>query len=156
MNINATLLGQAIAFTLFVWFCMKYVWPPLIAAIEERQKKISEGLESAERADKALQLAQHSAADQLKDAKQEALGIIELANKRKTQILDEARQEAMQEREHVLAQGKAELEAETLRARNELQKDVATLAILGAEKIIERSIDPAAHQDILDSISAKL
>jgi F-type H+-transporting ATPase subunit b len=156
VNINATLLGQAIAFTLFVWFCMKYVWPPLIEAIEERQKKISEGLESAERADKALQLAQHNAADQLKDAKQEALGIIESANKRKAQILDEARQEATLEREHVLAQGKAELEAETLRARNELQKDVASLAILGAEKIIERSIDPAAHQDILDSISAKL
>jgi len=156
VNINATLLGQAIAFILFVWFCMKYVWPPLIAAIEERQKKISEGLESAERADKALQLAQHNAADQLKDAKQEALGIIESANKRKAQILDEARQEAIQERDSVLAQGKAELEAETSRARNELQKDVATLAILGAEKIIERSIDPAAHQDILDSISAKL
>lgn len=156
MNINATLLGQAIAFILFVWFCMKNVWPPIIAAIEERQKKISEGLESAQRADKALELAQHNAADQLKDAKQQALEIIEQANKRKAQILDEARQDAMQEREQVLEQGRSELEAETLRTRNELKKDVAELAILGAEKIIERSIDPAAHQDILDGISAKL
>ncbi|MEH0690053.1 F0F1 ATP synthase subunit B [Vibrio cholerae] len=156
MNINATLLGQAIAFLVFVWFCMKFVWPPLITAIEERQKKISEGLESAARADKALELAKHNAADQMKDAKQQALEIIEQANKRKAQILDEARNEATVERDHILSQGKAELEAETLRARNELKKDVANLVILGAEKVIERSIDPAAHQDILDSISAKL
>lgn len=156
MNINATLLGQAIAFILFVWFCMKNVWPPILAAIEERQKKISEGLESAQRADKALDLAKHNAADQLKDAKKQALEIIEQANKRKSQILDEARQEAQQEREQILEQGRSELEAETLRTRNELKKDVAELAILGAEKIIERSIDPAAHQDILDGISAKL
>lgn len=156
MNINATLLGQTIAFILFVWFCMKYVWPPIMQAIEERQQKIADGLASAERADKALELAQHNASDQLKDAKKQALDIIEQANKRKAQIVDEARLEASQEREHILAQGKAELEAETLRARTDLQKDVAALAILGAEKIIERSIDPAAHQDILDSISAKL
>ncbi len=156
MNINATLLGQTIAFILFVWFCMKYVWPPIIQAIEERQQKIADGLASAERADKALELAQSNATDQLKDAKQQAAEIIEQANKRRDQIVDEARQQASEEREHILAQGKAELEAETLRARNELQKDVAALAILGAEKIIERSIDPAAHQDILDNISAKL
>jgi F-type H+-transporting ATPase subunit b len=125
-------------------------------AIEERQKKIADGLQAAERAAKDLDLAQANASDQLKEAKQQALELIEQANKRKAQILDEARQEATLERDHILAQGKAELEAETLRARNELKKDVAELAILGAERVIERSIDPAAHQDILDSISAKL
>lgn len=156
MNINATLFGQTIAFIIFVWFCMKYVWPPILQAIEERQQKIADGLASAQRADKALELAQHNAADQLKEAKQQAAEIIEQANKRRAQIVDEARIEASQEREHILAQGKAELEAETLRARNELQKDVAALAILGAEKIIERSIDPQAHQEILDNIAAKL
>ncbi|WP_070970137.1 F0F1 ATP synthase subunit B [Vibrio sonorensis] len=156
MNINMTLIGQTIAFILFVWFCMKHVWPPILTAIEERQKKIEDGLASAQRADKALELAQHNAADQLKDAKQQAAEIIEQANKRRAQIVDEARLEASQEREHILAQGKAELEAETLRARNELQKDVAALAILGAEKIIERSIDPEANRDILDNIAAKL
>lgn len=156
MNINATLLGQTIAFLIFVWFCMKFVWPPLMRAIEERQKKIADGLASAERADKALNLAKSNAADQLKTAKQEALVIIEQANKRKAQILDEARQEAAQEREHILAQGQAELEAQMMRARNELQKEVSTLALLAAEKIVQRTVDQAANQDILDSISAKL
>ena len=156
MNINATLLGQTIAFLLFVWFCMKYVWPPLMSAIEERQKTIADGLASAERADKALNLAKSNAADQLKIAKKEALVIIEQANKRKAQILEEARQEAAHEREHILAQGQAELEAQILRARNELQKEVSTLALLAAEKIVQRTVDKAANQDILDSISAKL
>jgi F-type H+-transporting ATPase subunit b len=156
VDINATLLGQTIAFLLFVWFCMKFVWPPLMSAIEERQKKIADGLASAERADKALSLAKSNAADQLKSAKQEALVIIEQANKRKAQILDEARQEAVLEREHILAQGQAELEAQILRARNELQKEVSTLALLAAEKIVQRTVDQAANQDILDSISAKL
>ncbi|EKO3888217.1 F0F1 ATP synthase subunit B [Vibrio metschnikovii] len=156
MNINATLLGQTIAFLIFVWFCMKYVWPPLMSAIEERQKTIADGLASAERADKALNLAKSNAADQLKIAKKEALVIIEQANKRKAQILDEARQEATHEREHILAQGQAELEAQILRARNELQKEVSTLALLAAEKIVQRTVDKAANQDILDSISAKL
>lgn len=156
MNINATLLGQTIAFLIFVWFCMKYVWPPLMSAIEERQKTIADGLASAERADKALSLAKSNAADQLKIAKKEALVIIEQANKRKAQILDEARQEAAHEREHILDQGQAELEAQILRARNELQKEVSTLALLAAEKIVQRTVDKAANQDILDSISAKL
>ncbi|PKT23092.1 F0F1 ATP synthase subunit B, partial [Klebsiella pneumoniae] len=94
MNISATLLGQAISFALFVWFCMKYVWPPLMQAIEERQKKIADGLQAAERAAKDLDLAQANASDQLKEAKRTATEIIEQANKRKSQIIDEAREEA--------------------------------------------------------------
>ena len=93
MNMNATLLGQAIAFALFVWFCMKYVWPPIIEAIEARQKLIADGLSAAERAAKDLDLAQANASDQLKEAKRAATEIIEQANKRKGQILDEAREE---------------------------------------------------------------
>ncbi|MUK48106.1 F0F1 ATP synthase subunit B [Aliivibrio fischeri] len=153
---NATLLGQAIAFTLFVWFCMKYVWPPIMEAIEERQKKIADGLSAAERAAKDLDLAQANASDQLKEAKRAATEIIEQANKRKGQILDEAREEALVERQKILTQGEAELESERNRARDELRKQVATLAVIGAEKILERSIDVEAQKDILDNITAKL
>ena len=156
MNMNATLLGQAISFALFVWFCMKYVWPPLINAIEERQKKIADGLQAAERAAKDLGLAQANASDQLKEAKRTASEIIEQANKRKAQILDEAREEAQVERQNILTQAEAELEAERNRARDELRKQVATLAVAGAEKILERSIDVEAQKDILANITAKL
>lgn len=156
MNMNATLLGQAIAFTLFVWFCMKYVWPPIMEAIEERQKKIADGLSAAERAAKDLDLAQANASDQLKEAKRAATEIIGQANKRKSQILDEAREEALVERQKILTQGEAELESERNRARDELRKQVATLAVIGAEKILERSIDVEAQKDILDNITAKL
>lgn len=156
MNMNATLLGQAIAFTLFVWFCMKFVWPPIMQAIEERQKKISDGLAAADRAAKDLNLAQANASDQLKEAKRAATEIIEQANKRKTQILDEAREEAQTERTKILTQGEAEIEAERNRARDDLRKQVATLAVIGAEKILERSIDKDVHSDILDNITAKL
>ena len=156
MNMNATLLGQAISFALFVWFCMKYVWPPIIQAIEERQKKITDGLQAAERAKKDLDLAQANASDSLREAKRTATEVIEQANKRKTQILDEAREEAQAERQKILAHAEAEVEAERNRVRDELRKQVATLAIAGAEKIIERSIDKDAHKDILDNITAKL
>ena len=156
MNMNATLLGQAIAFALFVWFCMKYVWPPIMEAIEERQKKIADGLSAAERAAKDLDLAQANASDQLKEAKRAATEIIEQANKRKGQILDEAREEALTERQKILTQGEAELESERKRARDELRKQVATLAVIGAEKILERSINVEAQKDILDNITAKL
>ncbi|XNM84478.1 F0F1 ATP synthase subunit B [Escherichia coli] len=155
MNLNATILGQAIAFVLFVLFCMKYVWPPLMAAIEKRQKEIADGLASAERAHKDLDLAKASATDQLKKAKAEAQ-IIEQANKRRSQILDEAKAEAEQERTKIVAQAQAEIEAERKRAREELRKQVAILAVAGAEKIIERSVDEAANSDIVDKLVAEL
>lgn len=156
MNINATLFGQAIAFAMFVVFCMKYVWPPIIQAIEERQKIISGGLAAAERAVKDLGLAQTNASDQIKEAKRAATEIIEQANKRKAQIIDQARTEAKAERENILHQGLAEIDAERNRARDELRKQVATLAVIGAEKILARSIDEQAHKDILDKITAEL
>lgn len=156
MNINATLLGQAIAFAIFVWFCMKYVWPPLMAAIEERQKKIAEGLSAAERAEKDLNLAQANASDRMKEAKRAAAEVVDQANKRKLQILEEAREEAVVERDKIIAQAEAEIEAMRVRARDDLRKQVATLAVAGAEKILERSIDKDAHKDILDNITAKL
>ena len=156
MNINATLLGQAIAFFFFVVFCMKYVWPPLIAAIEARQKAIADGLSSADRAKKDLDLAQNKAMEQIKEAKQQAAEIIEQANKRRAQIIDEANQDAMGERENILTQARAEIEAERNRAKEELRKHVALLAVAGAEKILERQIDKAANSDLVDKLIAEL
>ncbi|WP_341502562.1 F0F1 ATP synthase subunit B [Gallaecimonas sp. GXIMD4217] len=156
MNINATLLGQLVSFIIFVWFCMKFVWPPLIQAIEERQKKIADGLASADRAEKDLELAQAKAADTMKEAKTDASAIIEQANKRKAQIIEEAQTEAQAEKAKIIAAGHAEVEAERVRAQEELRKQVAALAIAGAEKILERSIDEAAHRDILDKIVAEI
>ena len=125
MNINATLLGQAIAFAFFVWFCMKFVWPPLIAAIEERQKKISDGLTQAERAGKDLDLAKAKATDKLKEAKAQAAEIVEQANKRHAQIVEEAKTEAEAERLKIITQGAAEIESERNRAREELRLQVS-------------------------------
>lgn len=156
MNINATLLGQAFAFAVFVWFCMKYVWPPLLAAIEARQKKIADGLTQAERAGKNLELAKVKAADSLKEAKAQAAVIIEQANKRRTQIVEEAKTEGEVERQKIITQGEAEIEAERNRAREELRQQVSSLAVAGAEKIIKRTIDKEANSDIIDKLVSEL
>lgn len=156
MNINATLLGQAIAFAIFVWFCMKYVWPPLLDAIEARQKLIADGLTQAERAGKDLELAQAKATDKLKEAKVQAAEIIDQANKRRTQIVEEAKTEGEVERDKIIAQGEVSVEAERNRAREELRQQVALLAVAGAEKIIKRSIDKEANSDIIDKLVAEL
>ncbi|MFB6421729.1 MAG: F0F1 ATP synthase subunit B [Candidatus Malihini olakiniferum] len=156
MNINLTILGQAISFILFVLFCMKFIWPPLIAAIERRQKEISDALSCVDRAKKDLHLAQASAIDQLKKAKEEAQIILEQANKRRAQILDEAKSEVKAESNKIVAKAKAEIEAAYRRTREELRKQVVILAIASAEKIIERSVDEAANSDIIDKFVAKL
>lgn len=156
MDINATLIGQSIAFAVFVIFCMKYIWPPLISAIEARQATIADGLASAERATKDLELAQASATDQLKDAKAQAASIVDAANKRKAQIVDEAKTAAITERDNIIASGYAEVEAERNRAKEDLRQQVAVLAIAGAEKILERSIDEAAANDIVEKLVAEL
>ena len=156
MNMNATILGQAIAFILFVWFCMKFVWPPLIGAIEKRQKEIADGLASAERAKKDLDIAQANSSDLMDKAKADAHAIIEQANKLKSAIVEEAQAEAERERERIVAQGLAEVEAERKRAREELRKQIATLVVAGAEKVIERSVDEAANSDIVDKLVAEL
>ncbi|HGJ5877408.1 MAG TPA: F0F1 ATP synthase subunit B [Arsenophonus sp.] len=156
MNLNATILGQAIAFVLFVLFCMKYVWPPIMAAIEKRQKEIADGLSSAERAKKNLDLAKADATERLRKAKAEAQIIIEQANKQRVQMIEEAKIEAETERNKIVAQAQIEIDAERKRAREELRKQVAMLAISGAEKIIERSVDVAANSDIVDKLVNEL
>ncbi|MFV9997740.1 MAG: F0F1 ATP synthase subunit B [Arsenophonus endosymbiont of Dermacentor nuttalli] len=156
MNLNATILGQAIAFVLFVLFCMKYVWPPIMAAIEKRQKEIADGLSSAERAKKNLDLAKADAAERLRKAKAEAQIIIEQANKQRVQLIEEAKVEAETERNKIVVQAQIEIDAERKRVREELRKQVAMLAISGAEKIIERSVDVAANSDIVDKLVNEL
>jgi len=156
LNINATLLGELIAFIFFVWFCMKFVWPPIMGAIEERQQKIADGLAASERGEQDLELAQKKATDQLKEAKSQAAEIIEQAKKRGSQIVDEETQRGHSEREKIIAQGYSEVEAERNRAKEELRKQVATLAIAGAEKILEREINAAAQSDIVEKLVAEL
>ncbi len=156
MNINATLIGELIAFVVFVLFCMKYVWPPIIGAIEARQQKIADGLAASDRAEKDLQLAQDKAKQHLVEAKAQASALIDQAKKREAQIIDEAAVKAQAEREKILAQAKAEVEAERIRAKEELRKQVAALAVVGAERILQRTIDEAAHSDILEKLVAEL
>jgi F-type H+-transporting ATPase subunit b len=156
MNINATIIGQAIAFFFFAWFCMKYVWPPVTSALRERQKKIAEGLDAADRAERDLQLAQEKATENMRKGKEEAAAIIEQANKRANQIIDEAKEKALEEANRVKAAKEAELEQEVNQAREALRSQVATLALAGAEKVLEASIDEKAHAQLVEKLAAEL
>lgn len=156
MNFNLTLVGQAISFAIFVWFCVKYVWPPILAAMEEREKKIADGLEAADRAQRDLELAKERASDEMKEAKSEAAGIIEQAHKQAKSLVEDAKEKAREEAERVKVAAQAEIEQEASRAKEELRGKVAVLAVNGAEKILQRSVDQAANQDILDQLAAEL
>jgi F-type H+-transporting ATPase subunit b len=156
VNINLTLIGQMIAFVCFVMFCMKYVWPPIMAAMAEREKKIADGLAAADRASHDLELAQEKAVERLKDAKQEAAGIIDAANKRGIQLVEEAKGAAVVEADRVKTAAKAEIEQETNRAREQLRGQVAALALAGAEKVLGATIDQKAHADLVDKLAAEL
>ncbi len=156
MNINMTLLGQMIAFALFVWFCMKFVWPPVTKALRERQEKIAEGLDAANRAARDLELAQEKATSQMRESKEQAQEIIENANKRANQIIDEAKEAAKIEGARLVAAAQAEVEQEVNRAKEALRKQVSELAIAGAVKILGKSVDAAAHNDLLNQLAEEL
>jgi F-type H+-transporting ATPase subunit b len=156
VNINLTLFGQMIAFICFVMFCMKYVWPPILAAMAEREKKIADGLAAADRASHDLELAQEKAVERLKEAKQEAAGIIDAANKRGIQLVEEAKSAAVLEADRVKTAARAEIEQESNRAREQLRGQVATLALAGAEKVLGAAIDERAHADLIDKLAAEL
>ncbi len=156
MNLTATLIGELIAFTVFVLFCMKYVWPPLNGAIEARQKKIEDGLAATDKAEQELEVARKQAAEQLKEAKAQAADIVEQAKKRAALIVDEETTRGQQEREKIIAQGHSEIESERSRVSEELRKQVATLSVVGAERILEREINQAAHSDIVEKLVAEL
>ncbi|MEW5250363.1 F0F1 ATP synthase subunit B [Microbulbifer discodermiae] len=156
MNINLTLIGQSITFLAFVWFCWKFVWPPLLGIMQEREQKIATGLEEAERAGKDLELAQRKAADQLREAKEQAAEIIEGANKRANQIVDEAKQAALDEGDRLKAAAQAEIAQEVNRAKEQLRSRVAALSVAGAEKILAVNIDATAHDGLIEQLAADL
>ncbi|MEZ5523621.1 MAG: F0F1 ATP synthase subunit B [Pseudomonadales bacterium] len=156
MNINATMIGQMLTFVVFVWFCMKFIWPPITSALAERKKKIADGLSAADRAEQDLELAKEKATQQLKEAKQQGAEIIEQANKRATQLVEEAKEQAREEGERLLVAAQAEIEQEFNRAREELRTQVAAVAVAGAEKVLGAKVDAAEHSAMLDKLAAEL
>jgi F-type H+-transporting ATPase subunit b len=156
MEINATLLGQLITFAILVWFIMKYVWPPITKAMAEREKKIAAGLEAAERSKRELEHAEHKALSIIRDAKLEATSIVDQAHKRFTQILDEAKENARVEGERIIALAHDDITREVNLAKEALRKQLATLAVAGAEKIIQRNLDASAQSALLDEIVAEI
>ena len=156
MNLNATLIGQLIAFAIFVWFCMKFVWPPIINAIETRQSQIAKALASAEEAKKEQADNKALAEQEISNAKIKAQEILDAANKRRNEVLDEVKIEAEELKAKIVEQGYAEVEAERKRVQEELRVKVASLAIAGAEKIVGRTVDEAANNDIIDKLVAEL
>ncbi|NZA25591.1 F0F1 ATP synthase subunit B [Luteimonas sp. SJ-92] len=156
MQINATFLGQGIAFAILIWFSWKFIWPPLMRAIEERQQKIAEGLAAADNSQKALAQAQEKVNDELKAARAKANEIIEQAHQRANQIVDAAKVEAIAEGARQKALVDSEIEASANRAREDLRRQVSLLAVSGAEKLLRREIDPAAHKALLDELAAEI
>ena len=156
MNINLTLFGQLLAFVVFVWFTKKYIWTPIIAALNEHKAKIADGLAAAERGQHEQELAKERAVEELKDAKAQAAEIINQANKRANEIVDEAKDNAKAEGDRILGAAQAEVEQEANRAREALRGKVAELAVSGAEKILRREINADAHSDVLDAVAKQL
>ncbi|MBF4988825.1 F0F1 ATP synthase subunit B [Methylophilus sp. 14] len=156
MNINFTLIAQAIAFAVLIWFTVKFVWPPLLTAIETRQKEIADGLAAAQEGKSALEVAAKKSEATLNEAKQKATEIIGQAEKRAAQIIDEAKGNAKAEGDRIIAGAKAEIDQEVNRAKEGLRAQVSTLAVAGAEKILRKEIDAKAHSEMLAKLAAEL
>jgi F-type H+-transporting ATPase subunit b len=156
MNINLSLFAQAAAFALFIWFTIKFVWPPIIRAIEQRQKTIADGLAAAERGKQDLELASKRAGDLIREAKEQAQEIITLAEKRAAQLVDEAKTSAKSEGERIVSAAKAEIEQEVSRAKDALRAQVGVLAVKAAEKILRREVDAKAHAQLLSAMATEL
>ena len=156
MNITLTLVGQTLTFFLFIWFCKSFVWPALISVMAEREKKIEEGLQAAERAEKDLALVKQNAVEKMSEAKEQAAEIIDAAHQRSHQIIDEAKEQARAEGDRLITAAKAEIEQQTGRVREELRGEVATLALASAEKVLTASIDAKDHQDMVNKLVAEL
>lgn len=156
MTLNATFIGQFIAFAILIWFSYKFVWPPLVTAIEERQKKIADGLAAAERARKELADADARVADEIRKARVEANSIAERAQKQAIEIVEKAKQDAIAEAARQRAAAEAEIENLSFKAREILRLKVAELAVQGAEKILAREIDAARHRDLLDALAKEI
>jgi F-type H+-transporting ATPase subunit b len=152
LEINFTLVIQMLVFAVFVWFTMKYVWPPLQKALEDRQAKIADGLAAAERGHRELELTQQRVSEELKSAKAKAHDIMEKANYRANQMIDEAKEEAIKQAMQIAKLAQENLEQEINRAKDALRKDVGRLAVAGAEKILMREIDEKQNQLLIDNL----
>ena len=156
MSFNLTLIAQAVTFALFIWFTVEFVWPPLLRAIETRQKTIADGLAAAEQGKRSLEESSKQADASIAQARSRAAEVITQAEKRAAQMIEEARNAAKEEGNREKAAAKAEIEQQVTRAREQLRDHVASLAVAGAEKILRREVDQKAHADLLDSIKKQL
>ena len=156
MNINATLIGQSIAFFVFVWVCMKYIWPPLMQALNERRTKIADGLAAAERGKREQELAEKRAVDTIREAKVQAAEILTQTQRRAGEIIEEAKENARTEGARLLTAANAEIEQEANRARERLRTEVVSIAVAGASKILAREVDAQTHDALLKDLAAQL
>ncbi len=156
MSINATLIGQMITFALLVWFTMKYIWPPLFDSLEERRKKIAEGLAAAEKGQEEMHLAEKKAKSVLKEAKEQSSEIVSLAQKRANEIVEESKDAAKKEGERLILAARAQIEQEMQQAKESLRQEVVALALAAAEQILGAEIDQAKHQNIINNVSNQL
>lgn len=156
MSIDATLIGQMITFTLLVWFTMKYVWPPIMQALEERKKKIADGLAAAERGQHEMELAAKRATGVLREAKDQAAEIVGMAQKRANEIVEESKGSAKLEGDRMIESARSEINLEVHRAKEALREQVSALAVNAAEQILRQEVDEQKHKEILQSVSDKL
>ena len=156
MNINFTLIAQAIAFAILIWFTVKFIWPPLLGAIEKRQKEIADGLAAAQEGKASLEIAGKKSAQSVGEAKQKGAEIISQAEKRASEILEDAKNQAKEEGDRIIFGAKAEIDQEVNRAKETLREQVSSLAIAGAEKILLKEIDKKAHSDMLNKLAKEL
>ena len=156
MNFNFTLVGQLLAFILFVWFCMKYVWPPMLKILEEREKEIADGLNAASEGRRELEEANARKEEILGEAKKEAADLVGQANQRANQLVEEAKTNAQEEAEKIKVSAQNDIEQSAKRAREELRSEVATLAVAGAEKILNSEIDEKKNSELIDELTKEL
>jgi F-type H+-transporting ATPase subunit b len=156
MNFNLTLIAQAITFAAFIWFCVKFIWPPLVRAIESRQKQIADGLAEAERGRSSLAEAQKQTDVIVREARERAQELVAAAEKTAAQRVEESKAQAKTEGDRLVAAAKAQIEQEVQSARQKLREQVAALAVSGAEKILAREVDARTHADMLDRLKAQL
>jgi F-type H+-transporting ATPase subunit b len=156
MNINATLILQSIAMMIFVWFCMKFLWPPLLKSMDERRERIAEGLAASDRAEQELEAAKVTVDQQIREARDKAGEIVDQASHRHSQILDQAKVDAVAERSRQVSAAEADIAQAANQAREELRNSVASLAVLGASKILEKEVDANTHRELLDKLIAEI
>lgn len=156
MNINLTLIGQLLSFAVFVWFTMKFIWTPIMGALDTRRKEIADGLAAAEHGQHEQELAKERAKEVIREAKGQAAEIVNQAQKRAAEIVDQSTGNARSESERIIVAAQAEIEQEVNRAREQLRRQVAELALSGAEKILRKEIDIAAHKDIVEKLAQQI